>query len=95
MKFIIENLTKEEESKLDSHPDIEYYPDDLMSRDIYVTNRETAKLILKIIETFVGAIEETQLADNGASILNDFHVPRGWCSDEAFYRVTSEKYTNM
>lgn len=49
MEFIIENLTKEEESKLDSHPDIEYYPDDLMSRDIYVTNRETAKLILKII----------------------------------------------
>ena len=51
-------------------------------------------ILNEIIETFVEAIEKTELID-AASILNDFHIPHGWYSDETFYRVTSEKYTNM
>lgn len=51
MEYIIENITKHEEELLDKHPDIEWYPDDiLLSRDIVVHSEEDANRILKIIK---------------------------------------------
>lgn len=48
--FIIENITEEEEEKLNQHPEIEWYIDDvLLSRDIVVNTRSDAMKVLKII----------------------------------------------
>lgn len=50
MEYIIENITKHEEELLNRHPDIEWYPDDiLLSRDIVVHSGEDANRMLKII----------------------------------------------
>lgn len=50
MEYIIENLTEQEEELLNKHPDIEWYPDDiLLSRDIVVHSEEDVNRILKII----------------------------------------------
>lgn len=49
-EYIIENITEAEEKLLDEHPEIEWYPDDiLLSRDIVVHKRSDAEKILQII----------------------------------------------
>ena len=49
-EYIVENLTEDEEKILNEHPEIEWYPDDvLLSRDIVTHNENDALKILKII----------------------------------------------
>lgn len=49
-EYVIEDLTEEEEKKLEQRPDIEWYPDDiLLSRDIVVSSKKDAIEVLKII----------------------------------------------
>ena len=47
--FIIENITDEEEENLNQHPEIEWYINDMMTRDIFVYSKKTAGQVLNII----------------------------------------------